>query len=75
MKKKPMTTLLDTLLSLLDEIHELKKRIYVLERQGRQSENSDLFLQSAIESAAFEVEMLRSNVQYAEEQLLEYQDK
>lgn len=56
-----MASLLQTLLQLQDEIHELRKQLYKLEHEGQEQEH-ELYLQSAIENAKFELRMLQSNL-------------
>lgn len=54
-------SLLGTLFSLLDQIHDLKKQTYVLEQDNQEN---TLFLQNAIENAAFELQVLKSHVEF-----------
>lgn len=56
-----MSNLLNTLLSLLDDIHELKKQIYFWEYDGKSDEHTNLYLQRAIEEAELEKKVLHAN--------------
>jgi predicted nucleic acid-binding Zn-ribbon protein len=57
---------METLFSLLDEIHELKKKTFRWEHQNK------LYLQSAIENAANELSHLKSHLEYLEAQEQSY---
>lgn len=71
-----MSSLLGTLLDLLDQIHEVKKQNCILEHQGKNGEENTLYLENVIEKAAFELQLLKSNLEFltaqnAEEPCLE----
>lgn len=63
-----MSLLLVTLLSLLDQIHELKKQMYVLEHQCPNNHENTLYLENAIDNAAFELQVLQSHVEFLKAQ-------
>lgn len=66
-----MSLLLGTLLSLLDQIHELKKHMYVLEHQcpkNHENHENTLYLENAIDNAAFELQVLQSHVEFLKAQ-------